>query len=61
MDYASTLAETLAVVMSIMMIIAYKEYRNYTNSLLTVFYRDGIFYFVCLSGEYLPFHLHSFH
>ena len=42
-----------AVVMLIMMYIAYREYRGVGNSesLLSVIYRDGILYFVSLSGE----------
>lgn len=40
-----------SVVMLIMMFIAYRKHRNFNSALLTVFYRDGIFYFICLSGE----------
>jgi hypothetical protein len=38
------------VVMFIMMYLAFRKHRDLNSPLLTMFYRDGIFYFVCLSG-----------
>ena len=38
--------------MFIMIYIAFRKHRNFNSALLTVFYRDGIFYFICLSGAY---------
>jgi hypothetical protein len=36
--------------MFIMMYIAFRKHKNFNSTLLSVFYRDGIFYFICLSG-----------
>lgn len=41
---------SLATVMFIMMFIAVRKHRDLNSSLLRVFYRDGIFYFVVLSA-----------
>ncbi|KAJ2919788.1 hypothetical protein MD484_g516, partial [Candolleomyces efflorescens] len=46
--FSATLGSIL-VVMLIMIYIAYQEYWEAKGSLLTIFYRDGISYFVCLS------------
>lgn len=36
--------------MAIMVLVAYRQHRGFDSRLLTTFYRDGIFYFVCLAG-----------
>jgi hypothetical protein len=36
--------------MAIMAYIAYNKHRNFNSTLLSIFYRDGVYYFVCLSG-----------
>ncbi|KAF6751509.1 hypothetical protein DFP72DRAFT_475194 [Ephemerocybe angulata] len=41
---------SVVIVMFIMMYIAFRKHRNFNSALLTVFYRDGIFYFICLSA-----------
>ncbi|TEB38094.1 hypothetical protein FA13DRAFT_723060 [Coprinellus micaceus] len=46
--FALLLASVL-IVMFIMMYLAFRKHRDLNSPLLTMFYRDGIFYFVCLS------------
>jgi hypothetical protein len=41
----------LLVAMLGMMFIMFRKYKAYRSSLITAFLRDGIGYFVCLSGE----------
>ncbi|RXW23631.1 hypothetical protein EST38_g2233 [Candolleomyces aberdarensis] len=42
---------SVAIVMFIMVYITFREYyQNFSCSLLTVFYRDGLFYFFSLSA-----------
>ncbi|KAF5310337.1 hypothetical protein D9611_012060 [Ephemerocybe angulata] len=41
---------SVIIVMFIMMYIAFRKHRNINNALITIFYRDGIFYFICLSA-----------
>ncbi|RXW23630.1 hypothetical protein EST38_g2234 [Candolleomyces aberdarensis] len=41
---------SVIIVMFIMMYIAFRKHRNFNSTLLSVFYRDGIFYFICLSA-----------
>jgi hypothetical protein len=48
------------VVMFIMMYLAFRKHRDLNSALLTVFYRDGIFYFVVLSGMHASRVLPSF-
>ena len=50
---------TLAGAMLGMLFIMYRKYEAYRSSLVKAFYRDGIGYFVCLSGEGLDFVLSS--
>lgn len=38
--------------MVIMVYIAYNKHKGLTSTLLRVFYRDGVFYFACLSRTY---------
>jgi hypothetical protein len=38
--------------MLMMMYIAFLKHRDLNNALMTIFYRDGIFYFICISGTY---------
>ncbi|KAF6751551.1 hypothetical protein DFP72DRAFT_476440 [Ephemerocybe angulata] len=41
---------SILTIMAIMVSIALRNYRNSENGLFGLFYRDGIFYFLCLSG-----------
>ncbi|KAJ2930412.1 hypothetical protein H1R20_g6695, partial [Candolleomyces eurysporus] len=43
------LLASVVIVMFIMIYIAFRKHRNFNSALLTIFYRDGIFYFICLS------------
>ncbi|KAF6761342.1 hypothetical protein DFP72DRAFT_1090434 [Ephemerocybe angulata] len=43
-----SLASTIAT-MAIMVYIARRRYRDFESSLISLFYRDGILYFICLS------------
>ncbi|KAJ3544911.1 hypothetical protein NMY22_g2627 [Coprinellus aureogranulatus] len=45
----ATMLGSLLVVMFMMIFIAFKKHRHSNSPLLTIFYRDGIFYFICLS------------
>ncbi|KAJ3532515.1 hypothetical protein NMY22_g7710 [Coprinellus aureogranulatus] len=40
---------SVVIVMFIMMYLAFRKHRDLNSALLTIFYRDGIFYFICLS------------
>ncbi|KAF5313570.1 hypothetical protein D9611_010175 [Ephemerocybe angulata] len=52
--YFATTFEALLVsvtsAMLIMVVIAYRVHRGLNSKLLTAFYRDGIFYFICLAA-----------
>ncbi|KAF5334391.1 hypothetical protein D9611_013555 [Ephemerocybe angulata] len=41
---------SVIIVMLIMVWIAFQKQRNFNSALLTIFYRDGVFYFICLSA-----------
>ncbi|KAF5334379.1 hypothetical protein D9611_013559 [Ephemerocybe angulata] len=41
---------SVIIVMLIMVCIAFKKQGNFNSALVTTFYRDGIFYFICLSA-----------
>lgn len=43
------------VVMFIMVYLAFRKHRDLNSTLLTIFYRDGIFYFICLSSRFRRF------
>lgn len=38
--------------MLMMVYIAFLKHRDMNNALMMIFYRDGIFYFICISGTY---------
>ncbi|KAJ3545573.1 hypothetical protein NMY22_g2379 [Coprinellus aureogranulatus] len=42
---------SVTTVMSIMIFLAFRRHRNLETTLLSVFYRDGVFYFVFLSSK----------
>ncbi|KAJ3502400.1 hypothetical protein NMY22_g18598 [Coprinellus aureogranulatus] len=46
-----TQPHSLPAVMCIMMYIAFKKHRHFSSPLLSVFYSDGVFYFISLSGQ----------
>ncbi|KAF5325647.1 hypothetical protein D9611_000315 [Ephemerocybe angulata] len=47
--YIALLASVIIAVL-IMMFVAYRKHRGLNSTLLQVFYRDGVFYFICLSA-----------
>jgi hypothetical protein len=49
----------VAVIMGIMMVLAFLKHRNLKSNLLRVFYRDGIYYFVLLSSQCIVPLIHS--
>ncbi|KAF5325644.1 hypothetical protein D9611_000316 [Ephemerocybe angulata] len=46
----ATLLGSVIIAMLIMVSIAYRKHRGFNSALLQVFYRDGVFYFICLSA-----------
>lgn len=46
----SLLLLSVIIVMLIMVWIAFQKHRNLNSALLKIFYRDGVFYFICLSA-----------
>lgn len=44
--------------MLIMVYIAYSKHKGVNSTLLRVFYRDGVYYFACLSGTHFVLMLH---
>ncbi|TEB32172.1 hypothetical protein FA13DRAFT_287702 [Coprinellus micaceus] len=44
------LLTSVVVVMLMMMYIAFLKHRDLNNALMMIFYRDGIFYFICISA-----------
>ncbi|KAF6744668.1 hypothetical protein DFP72DRAFT_1176643 [Ephemerocybe angulata] len=50
----AVLLGNIAVIMVIMGYLAHQKHRGLKSELLNVFYRDGISYFICLSGRAIP-------
>lgn len=46
----TALLASVIIAMLIMMFVAYRKHRGLNSTLLQVFYRDGVFYFICLSA-----------
>jgi hypothetical protein len=44
-------SQPVLVAMFYMFYFTFRKYRTFNNSLIIMFHRDGIFYFVSLSGE----------
>ena len=48
--WALTSLTDFLVVMGMMIYFVFTKHRNFNSALLTIFYRDGIFYFLAITG-----------